>query len=207
MNQLDRFPGLVLAFHGCDKSVGEKILAGTSSIRFSRNNYDWLGHGAYFWEHDPERALIWAEKLKSMGKVKTPFVIGVALELGNCLNLVRSRHLQLLQSSYANLFASTKSAGAEMPRNKSVVKGGDLLIRTLDCAVIEFLHLTNKESRNLEFDTVRGVFFEDKELYENAGFKVGNHIQICVRNLNMIKGYFRVAKEMPASKQWVFEVD
>ena len=34
------------------------------------------------------------------------------------------------------------------------------------------------------------MFFEGKDLYENAGFKEKNHIQIALRNPNCIKGYF-----------------
>jgi hypothetical protein len=34
------------------------------------------------------------------------------------------------------------------------------------------------------------VFFEGTDLYDNAGFKSNNHIQIAVRNPNCIKGYF-----------------
>ena len=37
---------------------------------------------------------------------------------------------------------------------------------------------------------MRGVFWEGEDLYENAGFKEKNHIQICVRNSNCIKGFF-----------------
>jgi hypothetical protein len=39
-------------------------------------------------------------------------------------------------------------------------------------------------------NSVRGVFFEGTDLYDNAGFKSNNHIQIAVRNPNCIKGYF-----------------
>lgn len=40
------------------------------------------------------------------------------------------------------------------------------------------------------FDSVRGVFFEGTELYPGAGFREKDHIQICIRNPNCIKGYF-----------------
>lgn len=40
------------------------------------------------------------------------------------------------------------------------------------------------------YDSVRGVFWEGKPLYPNAGFAEKNHIQICVCNPNCIKGYF-----------------
>lgn len=41
------------------------------------------------------------------------------------------------------------------------------------------------------FDTVRAAFIEGNRLYDNAGFASKNHIQICVREIRCIKGYFR----------------
>jgi hypothetical protein len=41
-------PGLVLGFHGCDKSVADKIFAGEEDLVASKNPYDWLGSGIYF---------------------------------------------------------------------------------------------------------------------------------------------------------------
>ena len=46
----------------------------------------------------------------------------------------------------------------------------------------------NNEER--AYDSVRGVFWEGKPLYPNAGFAEKNHIQICICNPNCIKGYF-----------------
>ena len=48
----------------------------------------------------------------------------------------------------------------------------------------------NKKLNKSEYDSVRGVFFEGSDLYENAGFKEKNHIQIAIRNQNCIKGFF-----------------
>jgi len=39
-------------------------------------------------------------------------------------------------------------------------------------------------------DSVHGIFNEGEELYPNAGFREKDHIQICVRNPNCIKGFF-----------------
>jgi len=79
-----------------------------------------------------------------------------------------------------------------MPKNeKSLHEETDLLIRKLDCAVIETIHAFNDEQKKKPYDSVRGVFWEGKDLYPNAGFKEKNHIQICIRNPNCIKGYFR----------------
>ena len=52
------------------------------------------------------------------------------------------------------------------------------------------LHLQRKLNSLAEFDSVRGVFVEGNPLYEGAGFHHKNHIQICIRNPNCIKGYF-----------------
>jgi len=40
------------------------------------------------------------------------------------------------------------------------------------------------------FDSVRAAYIEGEELYPNAGFNDKNHIQLCVRNPNCIKGFF-----------------
>lgn len=47
----------VLGYHGCDRSVGEALLAGRKTFVGSKNEDDWLGHGVYFWENNPKRAL------------------------------------------------------------------------------------------------------------------------------------------------------
>ncbi len=37
-------PNIVLAYHGCDESVGRALLEG-EAFRKSKNDYDWLGGG------------------------------------------------------------------------------------------------------------------------------------------------------------------
>lgn len=182
---------LVLGFHGCDGQVAEKVLAGKEPLFESKNAYDWLGHGIYFWEHNPERALQFAQDLQSTprkGKAapKSPCILGAVIDLRNCLNLLESKSLRLLKESYDLLCESREKAGVPLPKNRKDA-GGELLLRYLDCAVIEMLH----EATNNCYDSVRGVFVEGPELYENSGFHEKNHIQICVRNPQCIKGYFR----------------
>jgi len=46
-------------------------------------------------------------------------------------------------------------------------------------------------TRRAPYDTVRSPFQEGTPLYTGAGFQTKNHIQIAVRNLACIKGYFR----------------
>jgi len=183
-------PSFVLGFHGCDKKTGMDVLAGKKTLKFSKNDYDWLGCGIYFWENDPYRALEWASAYKKQGKVKEEFVIGAVIDLKKCLNLLQRDALMILKDAYMSFIEFRKQSNLPgLPENKPL-NSKDKLIRRLDCAIIETVHLLNSKARKEPFDTVRGVFFEGDELYPDAGFKEKNHIQICVRNRNCIKGYF-----------------
>ncbi len=192
---------LILGFHGCDREVGERILQGkVSHLRKSENRYDWLGHGIYFWENNPERALQFARKLRvhprhGKAPVKSPFVLGAIIDPGHCLNLMDTKSLQLVRQAYAHLHEISATAEVALPTNKTDKKSGELLQRDLDCAVIETLHKLNEMNELAPYDTVRGVFEEGDALYPNAGFRGKTHIQICVRNPASIKGYFRLLPE------------
>jgi hypothetical protein len=186
-------PGLVLGFHGCDESVALKVLTGKEFLKRSANKYDWLGHGFYFWENSPSRAMEFATYLqkfpdRSRGIIIKPAVIGAVINLGFCLDLLDFDNLQYLKKSYETL--QSFSSNSDLPENKSIGGIGDLLLRELDCAVIETLHTIIKDSHQSSFDSIRGVFNEGEELYPNAGFRDKDHIQICVRNPNCIKGFF-----------------
>ena len=161
-------PGLVLGFHGCDESIAMKVLTGESFLNKSVNNYDWLGHGIYFWENSPLRAIEFAVHLqkfpyRSKSKITKPAVIGAIINLGFCFDLLDFGNLQLLKSTGYEALLST-SDYVDFPENKSVGGIGDLLLRELDCAVIETLHMMREDSIQLPFDSVRGVFYEGEEL-------------------------------------------
>ena len=184
---------LYIGFHGCDKSVAEKIINGEKNMKPSQNLYDWLGHGMYFWENNELRAKQFAEEAakRKGSSIKDPFVIGAVIDLGYCLDLTDASCLYELRKSYAALKDAMSKSGETMPKNQGIGRNGDLLLRNLDCAVIEYEHTLNEEAKVKSFDTVRGVFTEGAELYPGSGIHEKNHIQICVRNPNCIKGYFR----------------
>lgn len=189
-------PSLVLGFHGTDETIAERVLAGKTQLERSTNDYDWLGHGTYFWEYSPSRAWDFAQEKKKRGEVAAPAVLGAVIAPGVCFNLLESSALAELKTAFEVL-----SLVDELPQNEG---GEDLYKRYLDCAVIEMAHqlreLSDSAPLNLvagvkplpPYDTVRGAFWEGKELYPSAGFKQKNHVQLCVRNPACIKGYFRV---------------
>src|SRR5690606_37143216 len=148
----------------------------------SVNKYDWLGNGMYFWENSPSLALEYAHHLKanpgrSKSPIKKPFVLGAVIHMGNCLDLLDYEKLNLLKFGYDILSATLYSQNQPIPKNKPVGNLQELMLRELDCAVIETLHKARKDENLIPFDTVRGVFWEGKELYPNAGFREKDHIQ------------------------------
>lgn len=187
-----RRSNLVIGFHGCDQSIAQKVVTGEESLLASTNDYDWLGNGIYFWENNEARALQWAQELskRKNTSIKNPAVIGAVIDLGYCLDLTDSTYLSELRRAYNALVDLYKELGKPLPQNTDIGKSTDRLIRKLDCAVIQTAHKINRDANKHPYDSVKGVFWEGKPLYPNAGFAEKNHIQICVCNPNCIKGYF-----------------
>jgi len=184
--------GLVLGFHGTDETVVQNVVAKTQSLKASKNKWDWLGHGIYFWEHSLNRAKEFAQsaQMQPNSKIKKPAVLGAVLDLGRCLDLLDYSNFKLLREAFLTLSETRVSLGLPENRNPKNANPEDFLLRELDCAVLETIHNVNRATSIPHFDSVRGVFWEGSPVYPTAGFKDKNHIQICIRNPNCIKGFF-----------------
>jgi hypothetical protein len=186
----------------CDRAIGERVLAGELQLARSKRAYDWLGPGSYFWEADPERALEWAKWKVSRGDYKEPFVVGAAIDLGNCLDLMQRENLELLRWAHGAFVRAQTAAGLEIPVDKDIQdrEPENKLLRFLDCAVIRHLHsMIETQPRDgyaevgeviPAFDTVRALFVEGKAVYDGGGFYELTHSQIAVLNDACIKGVF-----------------
>ncbi|MDH2435626.1 hypothetical protein QCD60_24170 [Pokkaliibacter sp. MBI-7] len=185
-------PTLVLGLHGCDEEVGRALVNGTIPLKESTNDHDWLGPGMYFWENNLQRAKDWASKGNPSSSIKTPFVVGAVIDLGECFDLLNQAYIDMLADNYQLYIDTLQSTGFPVPTNHL---GPDRLVRRLDCGLFNFLWNRLRDPslpRELitEFDSVRAAFIEGDELYPTAGFRKQNHIQIAIRNPNCIKGYF-----------------
>jgi hypothetical protein len=201
-------PNLVIGFHGCDAATCNSLLNNPNEIIYSEKPYDWLGHGMYFWENNYDRAFQWAKDKKTKGEIKTPAVIGAVLYLGYSLDLLDSLFIKMLQEYYKAMEAEYLILNKEIPQNKDIKqdKPKDKIIRELDCTLIEYMHqaileqiLEDKRKEGFSelniFDSTRGVFTEGGPAFPGAGIQEKNHIQICIRNSNCIKGFFLPRKE------------
>ncbi|HNY62886.1 MAG TPA: hypothetical protein PLH70_04200 [Bacteroidales bacterium] len=202
-------PNLTIGFHGCDEIVRDNLVNNPNSVKKSQETYDWLGNGFYVWENNYERALQWAKDKKLRGTLEVPSVVGVIYLLDYCLDFTDSKFIDVLSEYYQLFKDDLKVSGKTLPKNKDLPKDQyhDLILRELDCAVIEYLHqkigekiIQNKTEKGFSelraFDTVRGIFTEGGPAFDGAGIQLKSHIQVCIRNLNCIKGFFIPRKEI-----------
>jgi hypothetical protein len=200
---------LIIGFHGCDEKVQNALLNYPNKIKVSDKPYDWLGHGIYFWENNFDRALQWAKDKEKKGEINKASVIGAVISLDYCLDLTDTNFINLLTSYFDLMQDEYKQIGKELPKNKNIFqdKNNDLLLRDLDCAVIEFMHQKVEEEIEKDikikghtdykiFDSARGLFTEGGPAFPGAGIQKKNHLQICIRNSNCIKGFFLPRKEI-----------
>lgn len=199
-------PNLIIGFHGCDMGTYRKVLYEHERLRASHNSYDWLGNGIYFWENSLDRAEEWARAYCNRYNSKhpkeeprRPAVIGAVISLGHCLDLTDYGSSAILKTGYEILKYELSFLEKPLPVNRDIRGSKDLLLRELDCAVIERIHQYNRENGVRPYDSVRGVFIEGKPVYEDSGIMEKTHTQLCIINPNCIKGYF---KPLTPEKQW-----
>jgi hypothetical protein len=188
-----RHDRVVLAYHGCDTAVAERLLGG-EPFRPSENDYDWLGAGVYFWEYGPDRALQFARDQERRGRVAEPAVVGALVQLGNCFDLMDTAHTRELARAYRQYRSIVARDGTALPRNAGTTP--DKKLRRLDCSILNY-YLSSVDNVGV-FDTVRCGFIEGERAFPGSGIYRQSHIQIAVRDPACILGVFR-----PRVSAWV----
>jgi len=172
--------------------VADRVLAGEDMLKKSEKHYDWLGSGIYFWEHGPERAMDWAIEQKQRGKITSPAVVGAVIHLGNCFDFMDVRYTRVLKDAYPQFEDYCKRNGKELPVNESSSDNDvDLLLRKLDCSMINWLCQFMESEQIGKFDSVRGMFREATPAFPGSSIHLKSHIQLAIRNSACILGYFR----------------
>jgi hypothetical protein len=188
----------VIAYHGCDKEIADKVLFGNGELEYSSNKHDWLGKGIYFWEYGEARAYEWAKWRSSIGgpgvKIKTPAVVGALINLGNCFDLLDTKNTEMLGEMFEVYKAHCEKNGLPMLQNmRSHKLDIDHTKRLLDCAVINFVLEAIEVTEGVKYHSVRCVFTEGKEAFGGSFIMKKSHIQIAIRDRSAILGYFKPA--------------
>ncbi|MBX3225748.1 MAG: hypothetical protein KIT84_30775 [Labilithrix sp.] len=183
-----KYDRTVIAYHGCDASIAERILAG-AQFKKSQNNYDWLGEGIYFWEYGADRALRFAEEQVARGKIEKAALVGALIQLGNCFDLMDTKFTDELPVAYAMLEKLHAAAGTKLPANRGNTP--DKKLRRLDCAVLNLYLRHLEENEDIVYDTVRCGFVEGAPAFKGSGIMHQSHVQLAVRTPACVVGVFR----------------
>ena len=183
-----RYARTIIGYHGCTAKIATRILSG-EPFAPSSNDYDWLGHGVYFWEHGPDRALRFIkQKLRRETRREKPAVVGAVLQLGMCFDLLDTKFTDGLAHDYPRFLDSLGFAGCDLPSNRGTAP--DLKLRFLDCAMLNWC-LSDLQAVGQKYQTVRGCFVEGGPAFPGSGIERENHIQVAVRDPACIIGTFR----------------
>jgi len=192
---------LLVAYHGCDITTRDDLVSGKlSHLDHSKNPYDWLGPGAYFFEGDAERAFMFASashnnpaKMYTARPIGTPAVVGAILRVQRWLDMTTQEGINEFALAYPALLAGLEATGSPVPKNVAAsVDDTDVILRKLDNAVFTLIH----EIRDFRsppspfFQAVRGAFYQGAEVAPKSGFRAGTHVQIALRDNNCVEGWF-----------------
>lgn len=140
----------------------------------SRNEYDWLGDGIYFWQDAPHRALEWAEEQHG----NQAAVLVSHIELVNCLDFLDVIAPRLLSAAYGNFVMDFQQTEQPLPEQKGKA-------HRLDCAVINHaVAFWNKQENAIQ--SIRSAFREGFRVYEQSALFSHSHVQIAVLDSSVI---------------------
>ncbi|HSU12904.1 hypothetical protein [Longimicrobium sp.] len=157
-----------IGFHGTSVERAERILA--AGFRASRNDYDWLGDGVYFFQDAPGRAREWAaERFGSEAAV-----VGAEIDLTDCLDLLDPRWHRVIANAHRDLVARGERLQQPLPRQTTGA-------RRLDRAVINYA-VDLMADDGLVIRSVRGAFEEGPPIFPGSALRTRSHVQIAVRD-------------------------
>jgi hypothetical protein len=171
----------LVGYHGTNIESARQILQ--SGFTPSRNNYDWLGKGVYFWQDAPYRAWNWASE-HCENKGGDPAVVRSLVKIG------RDEFMDLLdysqQPNWANCLGRThqylqQQTRFVLPPNKRAIK-----YHALDRLVVDTLIEDILKPVNINILAVRACFQEGEEIYPGSAIYNKSHIQLAVRDTSSI---------------------
>ena len=130
-----------------------------------------------------------AKDQKGRGKVMTPALVGVLLQLGRCFDLMDTRFTDELSLAFELFGKVHQQSGKPLPENRG--SSPDKLLRRRDCAVLNYYLNWLSANGSGTYDTVRCGFVEGPPAFSGSGIRRQSHVQIAVRNPACIVGVFR----------------
>jgi hypothetical protein len=167
-----------IGFHGTSAEAAQRILA--SGFEISRNEYDWLGDGTYFFQDAPARALEWA--CQRFGDDAA--VIGAEIDLEDCIDLLDIPWHAEVARAYPRFRAELDQRGLPLPRQST---GAHRLDRDVINHLIGLLG-----NEGLMVNCVRAAFTEGEPAFPGSALLNRSHVQIAARTPHAILRSWRV---------------
>ena len=162
----------VRGHHGTSATAATSILR--EGFRASRNAYDWLGDGVYFFQDAPARAQEWATTLHGPDAA----VIESSIRLANCMDLLDISWAQFLADSYNSFLRALKQTGRRLVQTTGAHR--------LDRAVINYAVGVLGE-QGIQIRAVRAAFSEGRPVFPGSALYDRAHVQIAVRDTSLIE--------------------
>ncbi len=171
----------LFGYHGTNIESARRILE--TGFIHSRNSYDWLGKGVYFWQDAPYRAWDWAREYCEQ-KADDPAVIR------SLVKIRRDEFMDLLDYSqdpnWANHLSRThqylqQQTRSVLPPNKRAIG-----YHALDRLVVDTLIEDILKPMDINILAIRACFQEGDEIYPGSAIYNKSHIQIAVRDTSSI---------------------
>ena len=160
---------MVSGYHGTNSEAAERIMV--EGFRLSRNPYDWLGDGVYFFQDAPQRAWDWAHKrYGSHGAV-----IGAQIALEDCIDLLDLGWNQVMADAYDSYVKNLRDSGQPIPAQS---RGA----HRLDREVINYAIGVLRE-HGIRVACLRAAFGEGHPVYPDSAFFDRAHVQVAVREV------------------------
>jgi hypothetical protein len=155
-----------IGFHGTSAEAARRILS--SGFEVSRNEYDWLGDGAYFFQDAPSRAHEWARQRFGDDAA----VIGAEIDLGDCIDFLDVEWQEEVKRAYERYRVLLEREGRPLPRQ---TRGA----HRLDRGVINYL-VAILSDWGIRVKSVRAAFGEGGPVFPNSALLDRSHVQIAV---------------------------
>jgi hypothetical protein len=178
---------MVVGHHGTSRQIASQVLS--RGFLTSKNAYDWLGDGVYFWQNAPLRALNWATRTFAADGV----VIEADIEVSGFINLLDTEWMSWLAEVHDQYLFEVKKKGQTPPLQTERA-------HRLDREVINFgIEILEENGHSVR--GVIGSFREGRPVFPNSALYSESHVQIAVRDLSLITNCrILTASEVPHAR-------
>jgi hypothetical protein len=167
----------VYGYHGTNRESASLIIQ--RGFNISDNDYDWLGTGVYFFQDAPMRAIAWAKQRYP----QNPAVIRSVIRLENCMDLFDIGWFPIIREAYNIFLEEYRMSNQTLPRqNPDRSKA-----HRLDCAYFNYITNQILEPQGEKINAIRAVFLEGERIFPNSAIFDLAHVQIAVRNSDLIE--------------------